>query len=75
MRYLLPILFAFAAQALAAQLPVTAEFNALLDSFDLRLYYPDDPVFKLQPNPENDYLADQLTLYSKGNALPPPPGK
>lgn len=69
MRYLLPILFVFATHTLAAQLPLTSAFEALLDSFDLRLNHPGDDAFKLQPNPENDYLADQLTLYSKAEKL------
>lgn len=57
------------AVSLAAQLPITPEFNALLDSFNLRLNHSADDDFKLKPNPENDYLADQLTVYSKDEKL------
>lgn len=69
MRFPYLFLFFFTASSLAAQLPLTPEFSAMLDSFDLRLNHPDDDDFKLKPNPENDYLADQLTLYSKAEKL------
>jgi len=69
MRFLLPVLLLFVAQPLAAQLPLTPEFSALLDRLELRLRLPEDIRFKRKPNPENDYLADQLTLYDKAGKV------
>lgn len=69
MRFLLTVLYLFSTLPLAAQLPLTPEFEALLDSFDLRLNHHDTDDFRLKPNSENDYLADQLTLYSKAEKL------
>lgn len=66
---LLSLLVLTTVTTLPAQIPLTPEFQALLDSFDLRLNHPADDELKLKPNPENDYLADQLTLYSKAEKL------
>ena len=55
--------------ALSAQLPLTPGFETLLDSLDIRVNHPFDGGFKLQDNPENDYLEDQLTVYSKSEKL------
>jgi len=54
---------------LPAQLPLTPEFRILLDSLDVRVNHPFDDGFKLMKNPENDYLEDQLTVYSKDEKL------
>jgi len=69
MRYLFPVFIIFVAHTLTAQLPVTPEFEALLDSFNLYVNHPAEAGFKLKPNLENDYLADQQTLYSKAEKL------
>jgi hypothetical protein len=63
-------LFLFALTSLLpAQLPLTPGFEALLDSIDVRVNHPFDDGFKLLENPENDYLEDQLTVYSKAEKL------
>jgi hypothetical protein len=63
-------LFLFALTSLLpAQLPLTSGFEALLDSIDVRVNHPFDDGFKLLENPENDYLEDQLTVYSKAEKL------
>ncbi len=54
---------------LPAQLPLTPEFETLLDSLDVRVNHPFDDGFMLLDNPENDYLQDQLTVYSKAEKL------
>ncbi|WP_026232337.1 hypothetical protein [Neolewinella persica] len=54
---------------LHAQLPLTPEIQVLLDSLDIRVNHPFDADFKLLRNPENDYLADQLTVRSKTEKL------
>ena len=67
---LYPILYLLLlAPTLAAQLPSTPEFSALLDSLDVRVNHPFGADYRLRPNPENDYLADQLTVYSKAEKL------
>jgi hypothetical protein len=52
-----------------AQIPVTPEFAALLDSMDVRINHPLDADFQLQPNVKNHYHQDQLTVYSKREKL------
>ncbi len=54
---------------LSAQLPLTPAFESLLDSLDVRVNHPFDDGFRLLENPENDYLEDQLTVYSKPEKL------
>ena len=54
---------------LQAQLPLTPEVQVLLDSLDLRVNHPFHADFKLLKNPDNDYLADQLTVRSKTEKL------
>ena len=66
---LLSLLLCFFPPLLPAQLPLTPEFEALLDSLDVRVNHPFDAGFKLRDNPENDYLADQLTVYSRSEKL------
>jgi len=69
MRCLLICLFLFAGGFLVAQIPLSQEFSVLLDSFDIRVNHPLDSDFKLLRNRENDYLEDQLTVYSKAEKL------
>ncbi|MEO0732243.1 MAG: hypothetical protein AAFZ52_05375 [Bacteroidota bacterium] len=52
-----------------AQIPLSPEFSTLLDSLDVRVNHPLGGNFKLLPNRENDYLADQLTVYGKDEKL------
>ncbi|TXF85232.1 hypothetical protein FUA23_20740 [Neolewinella aurantiaca] len=70
MRYCLFSLLLFTASSfLSAQLPLTPAFEALLDSLDVRVNHPFNEGFRLRENPENDYLEDQLTVYSKAEKL------
>lgn len=64
--FLLPFTFS---PLLSAQLPLTPAFETLLDSLDVRVNHPFNDGFKLQDNPKNDYLEDQLTVYSKAEKL------
>jgi hypothetical protein len=54
---------------LPAQLPLTPAFETLLDSLDVRVNHPFNDGFKLKDNLENDYLENQLTVYSKTEKL------
>lgn len=70
MRHLFLFLLLFTIlPVLSAQLPLTPDFETLLDSLDVRVNHPFDGGFELLENPENDYLADQLTVYSKSEKL------
>lgn len=66
---LLPLFLFTFFPLLLAQLPLTPEFEILLDSLDVRVNHPFDDGFKLLDNPENDYLEDQLAVYSKEEKL------
>ncbi|MFK8162688.1 MAG: hypothetical protein AB8H12_09525 [Lewinella sp.] len=63
------ILLLLSGGLLHAQLPLTPEIQVWLDSLDVRVNHPFDADFKLLKNPENDYLADQLTVRSKSEKL------
>lgn len=69
MRYVLLCFLCYYSVQLSAQLPVSVEFSELLSETALQLEHPQDAAFKLKPNPKNDYLKDQLTLYSKEEKL------
>ncbi|MEM6770067.1 MAG: hypothetical protein AAF597_05735 [Bacteroidota bacterium] len=55
--------------SLRAQVPTTESFAALMDSMGVSIIQPLTGEFKVEPNQENDYLDDQLTVYSKQEKL------
>lgn len=69
MKTLILLILLAIATPMAAQMPLTPEFSALLDSLDVRVNHPFNADFKLKPLAENDYLADQLVAYSKDEKL------
>lgn len=54
---------------LRAQISTTPSFELLLDSLGVKIIQPLEGSFAVQKNNENDYLDDQLTVYSKREKL------
>jgi len=69
MRLSLFLSFLLFSATLAAQLPTTPAFDSLAAELDLRVNHPFGAEYKVRPKPENDYLADDLTVYSKTEKL------
>ena len=53
----------------SAQFPLTADFQRLLDTFDVRVNHAFDADFKLSEAYDNPYLREQQRLYSKEERL------
>lgn len=69
MRYILLAIVPFLCSCVRAQIPTTPAFTTLLDSFQVTILQPLSGEFALQPNVRNDYLDDQLTVFSKAEKL------
>ncbi len=53
----------------SSQPELPAAFTELLSQLEVHLALPDEARFRLKRSPENDYLQDQLTVYSKEEKL------
>jgi hypothetical protein len=69
MRYLFFAALILLCTCVRGQIPASPAFSAIMDSIGVTIIQPLSGDFQIRPNQKNDYLDDQLTVYSKKEKL------